>query len=417
MRPSQLTVKFEAVSQFTVKFEAISQLTIKFEAVSQFTVKFETVSQLSVNPMHTLLEVCGLTICLFFVFSQALNDTSYPPVATLDLQIAVTVLYAISFIVAMVGNVLVLLIIWKKPETRTTISYLFLNMTISDFLVALIVMPYSVAFYFRNYKWPLGAFGDLLCKLCNFGFTTSISASVLTLMFIAFNRYFAVVHPLQRRIALQNPKVATIIIWVTSFAIVSPFLGVATNQSPTDAGNCVLDWKQLGIDGMLPVQIAFIFFAVVLFLIPLSVMAVLYSIIGIKLHHHKTPGNVQAGALERARAANRKVIRVTASIVAAFGICYFPMHFQHVFVWCFPVFEYSSLVLMMLCFWFGHLNSAVNPCMYIAFDTKMRKAFLELIGKHKNSRPAIPVFAKAKVLNQTKRSLNAEGKEVYDTKF
>ena len=56
--------------------------------------------------------------------------------------IVMTVLYAITIIVAFTGNGFLIYIVWKKPEVRSLTSFMFVNMTIADLLVTLVVMPW-----------------------------------------------------------------------------------------------------------------------------------------------------------------------------------------------------------------------------------------------------------------------------------
>ena len=51
---------------------------------------------------------------------------------------------------------MVLYILAKKPNTRTMIAFLFVNLSVADLLLTVFVVPVSVAFYFRNAKWVEG---------------------------------------------------------------------------------------------------------------------------------------------------------------------------------------------------------------------------------------------------------------------
>ena len=55
--------------------------------------------------------------------------------------IVMTVIYAITMLVAFAGNSFLIYIVWKKPEVRSLTSFIFVNMAIADLLVTLVVMP------------------------------------------------------------------------------------------------------------------------------------------------------------------------------------------------------------------------------------------------------------------------------------
>ena len=59
--------------------------------------------------------------------------------------IVLTVLYAITMLVAFAWNGFLIYIVWKKPEVRSLTSFIFVNMAIADLLVTLVVMPWSIS--------------------------------------------------------------------------------------------------------------------------------------------------------------------------------------------------------------------------------------------------------------------------------
>ena len=63
-----------------------------------------------------------------------------------------TVLYAVTMIAAFSGNMFLIYIVWKKPEVRSLTSFMFVNMAVADLLVTLVVMPYSIAYFYTNDK-------------------------------------------------------------------------------------------------------------------------------------------------------------------------------------------------------------------------------------------------------------------------
>ena len=80
--------------------------------------------------------------------------------------IVMTVLYAITMIVAFTGNGFLIYIVWKKPEVRSLTSFMFVNMAIADLLVTLVVMPWSISIIYTDGLWIIpGVFGKVMCKL------------------------------------------------------------------------------------------------------------------------------------------------------------------------------------------------------------------------------------------------------------
>ena len=110
--------------------------------------------------------------------------------------IVMTVIYAITMLVAFAGNSFLIYIVWKKPEVRSLTSFIFVNMAIADLLVTVVVMPWSISAMYTDGLWMIpGVFGKVMCKGAVYTAFVTITASVLCLTFMAIDRYYAIVHP------------------------------------------------------------------------------------------------------------------------------------------------------------------------------------------------------------------------------
>ena len=89
---------------------------------------------------------------------------------------------------------------------RNPINYLLLNLAISDILFALFIAPKIIVSF--NMSHPDGLAGVVLCKLLtggNMAWVAGVS-SIVTLVAIAFERYYAVVYPIAREKNLSRRK-------------------------------------------------------------------------------------------------------------------------------------------------------------------------------------------------------------------
>ena len=112
--------------------------------------------------------------------------------------LSLTVLYVITMIVALAGNTLLIYIVWKKPETRNLTSFLFVNMAVADLLVVVFQMPVSITHF---YVFGSSEFVQVFtCRFLYYAVYVSTIASIFCLTVMAFDRYFAVVHPFRRSI-------------------------------------------------------------------------------------------------------------------------------------------------------------------------------------------------------------------------
>ena len=285
------------------------------------------------------------------------------------LALSMTVLYVITMIVALAGNTLLIYIVWSKPRTRNLTSFLFVNMAVADLMVAVFQMPVSIThFYVVGSSDFLHTFN---CRFLYYAVHVSTIASIFCLTVMAFDRYFAVVHPFRRSIWFRKPKIITPIIWISSMALMS----IAPVAIKLVRGKCRLD-----------IYLLFPFYAyffAVGFLLPLAVMSVLYTIVARKLWLHEVPVDHNQQEQEIPK---KKVIRMLIIVVAVFAVCWLPMHVYqmddgvHIVVSRYTRgTDWVPYVIIYICYWFSQANSAINPWLYIGLNGKMNAAFKDMI--------------------------------------
>ena len=64
-----------------------------------------------------------------------------------------TVAYSIIFPAALLGNIIVIYLVYKLPSMRHLTNMLLVNMCVANLLVTLFAMPYSVLYVFLQYHW------------------------------------------------------------------------------------------------------------------------------------------------------------------------------------------------------------------------------------------------------------------------
>jgi len=76
----------------------------------------------------------------------------------------IIVSYSIIFLISIFGNSLVCYIIFSTRQLRTVTNYYIANLTVSDLMMTLINIPFTIARLLLD-DWP---FGELLCKCVPF---------------------------------------------------------------------------------------------------------------------------------------------------------------------------------------------------------------------------------------------------------
>ena len=275
-----------------------------------------------------------------------------------------SIVYIVTTIVALAGNTLLIYIVWKKPATRNLTSFLFVNMAVADLLVAVFQMPITIAyFYFHQIQIP--------CEFLYYPAFVSSAASIFCLTVMAFDRYFAVVHPFRSSIWFRKPKIITPVVWISSMALMS----VAVVVFKFIDGACRFDVTVIS-------PLAFWSYILVLaYLLPLAIISILYIIVAANLWLHQVPVDRDASVNRRRQEIpKKKVIRMLIIVVVVFAVCWLPVH----------VYQMDDSVkmgaswpyaLIYFSYWFSQANSAINPWLYIGLNGKMKAAFTKMIRR------------------------------------
>ena len=293
--------------------------------------------------------------------------------------IILTVMYAITMLIAFMGNIFLIYIVWKKPEVRSLTSFMFVNMAVADLLVTVIVMPVSIAHFHTDGKWLIpGIFGEITCRAFPYFAYATLTASILCLTCMAIDRYYAIVHPFRRHLWFRKPKLIVPLVWILSVASMS-FAPVIFTVSAANS-NCEPNFHFLG-DEAKAIRGVFLYLLVLNYLLPLSAISVLYTITARKLWLHNAPGDHHlAHNREQQEITKRRVVRMLIIVVTVFALCWLPGQVFHLIIAITAGNLVMPQILMNLCFWFGHANSAINPWLYIFLSSKIKAAFARMVG-------------------------------------
>ena len=141
------------------------------------------------------------------------------------LKIGQTVALSLILVVSLVGNSLIVLIVYKTPTLRKPINMLIANMAMSDLLYPIFLFPVRLAEWHAG-SWLIGGtLGQALCKIYVFFADFSSLVSIQSLVLITVDRFVAVVVPL--RSPLVSRKLCLFFIvatWIVAMAVHSPYL-------------------------------------------------------------------------------------------------------------------------------------------------------------------------------------------------
>lgn len=209
-------------------------------------------------------------------------------------------LYIIFIILAIFGNLLIILVISFNNFMRKPTNYFILNLAVCDLAIVFSCMWVQVVLTLNKF-WTLGKF---FCKFNTFLQMVSIIASVLTLASISCDRYFGIAHPFKTIITKKRSFCIITSIWTFSILISIPSFIYRTYTErkwadftethcddigwPTallvDANGCALKKIQ-------PIKrIYYTAVILLLFFIPILIMSITYSFLIYKLSKKQVLG-------------------------------------------------------------------------------------------------------------------------------
>ena len=223
--------------------------------------------------------------------------------------------------------------------------------------------------------------GTITCKALFYVIPVSIAATVLTMLIISIDRFYAVFYPLREKL-FRKPRVLSAIIWILSIALMIPYPFFYQVQ-PDPARNvhtCVQVWPwedpndPTFKETYRVLEIFHICVFVILYVLPLFIMAIVYSLICRKLWRRIIPGNRTDRNRIAAKISKRRVVRQLMIILVVFAVCWFPTYVNHYLWYVRPEHGHSlPLEIYFVFFWLAHANSAINPCLYVILSGNFRR--------------------------------------------
>ena len=313
-----------------------------------------------------------------------------------QLLLARKILYTLISILIIMGNTLVLLATWRDRSLHQPNKYLVACLAVADLLVGIFIGPAMVCGLSVDQK----SLHDMSIHLCRFMVwidSLAIAASVLTLTFISFERYFKISKPLQYRSRMTTSKSFKIIfiIWLISAAL-------TTYSATPDSGvNEILISASFHCrtDNNTPSKTAAwgISLSVILFLL-VTVMLTMYVRIFVVAHKRQKMlrngelGETSTGQNQRSvLRQDLKIVRMLLIVAGVFCFCWLPRTIWHLLLQYYPNFvdsnswslgylyrmtTFESLVRLL-----ALSNSLCNPIIYACLDQTYREAFKSLFKK------------------------------------
>lgn len=287
-------------------------------------------------------------------------------------QIGLRVAFALLVTVNLVGNSMVCLVVLRNRSMRNAMNYLLVSLACADMMVAIFIAPQYI--FLHTYNHPQGLSGDYLCKFLTGGnlMWTGGVVSLVSLIAIAFERYFAVLYPHDEKRRISKTKLKFIIptCWVFAFIWNFPLFLLLKYDEVIDF--CYEDWPSSPVWYMNAYSLGWL---IVIGIIPLTIMASLYSRVVINLWVRTSqPVELTQRAVIKSR---KRVTKMVLIVTVVCAVCWLPNLI--VYVLDFYGMDSHGGIVHTTTVVLVTLNSAVNPIVYCFQSKRFRRCVKALL--------------------------------------
>jgi neuromedin U receptor 1 len=214
------------------------------------------------------------TLTFFGPVGMAFYDDGNVLDETHSVKILLSLFLGISMVLGIVGNVCTCAVIARDKTMRTPTNCYLFNLAITDLLFALFV-PIEIYIIWLPDMYPFGEEG---CRLHFFFYDCLSNCNVLTIAAFTVERYIVVSKPFMRQKMTLKSRVFKIIgiIWVVAFFFCVPDLFYIELLERKKYVYCYVTVSD-------PVKIVVAMEQLVFFVMPMSIIFLLYVLIALKL--------------------------------------------------------------------------------------------------------------------------------------
>jgi len=295
--------------------------------------------------------------------------------AFLSVKIPFIVVYIVLFIIAIIGNLLIVWIVFKDRRLKTTTNYLIVNMAISDLISAAFGFPTLIVHQYFDQRWLIGGvLGNILCKMTAYLINVAFPVSTCSCVGVAIDRYYAVAHPTNK--PLRKIKYTIAGIWIVSGIINMGYLYWVVLQEDGELQTCRGDSKiYQTYRRIVDITTAGL---------PALVVTTMYAIIVYKLYHLRVPGKQLDDKVRRREQQNKKVLKMSVTIV---GMLYLSFGFYIIIQTLFSSgkFNYLSTSTKLILYYVSlvmlQMSLVYNFFINVIFNAIYRENVKKMISK------------------------------------
>lgn len=291
----------------------------------------------------------------------------------LSVQVVLILAYSTIIVLGVLGNSLVIYVIYRFKTLRTVTNFFIANLAVADLLVNTLCLPFTLVYTLQG-EWK---FGSTLCFLLPYAQGLAVHVSTVTLNVIALDRHRCIVYHLETRMRKDVCFGVIALTWVLSAVLASPLAIFREYGSFTLDGHtiqvCTEKWPGKNTDG----TVYSISMLILQYFLPLSIISFAYAHIWSKLRGHVSPAENASASSER-HARRRKTTKMLVTMVVVFAVSWLPFHaFQLATDIDSSVLDMRDFRLLYTVFHVVAMCSTfANPLLYGWMNRNYRAAFL-----------------------------------------
>lgn len=331
--------------------------------------------------------------------AESAQDATTQTSFTVDLQAPGYCVFGSIFLFSVTGNTLVMLTVLLLRKMKTVPMIFIANLAACDLTTTVSSIAFDLPMEELGY-WP---YGPVLCKIIYPLATFSTNAAALTLVAISIDRYISIICPLNLQYRITRGRCLKMIlaIYCISALAVVPYAVFLSLLEDEVGPHCAENWPE----GYNLAKIYTVFLFVLQYGLPLLIMSVIYTLIGLKLCKntgkaaalssgqsrynrpagHKLEHSASAAmeiALLKRKRQNEKTAKMFLFVVVIFLIFMMPHqllwlsydYFSHT-----QAFKVNEAVIVFVCRAFTYANSVLNAIIYGVCNGNFRRGCLSII--------------------------------------
>ncbi|XP_045168470.1 neuromedin-K receptor-like isoform X2 [Mercenaria mercenaria] len=279
---------------------------------------------------------------------------------------------SISMLCAVIGNLMVIVVVFRHKGMQTRTNMFLVNLAIADFLVGILLAPFSLTTLISE-KW---IFGEVMCNINGFMNAVCFITSIHTLMYISIHKYVSITRPFSR--ILNHWKIlimsAAAWLWAIICAILTMFV-LSKVVSKPGAMQCGPEYPRN--------QLEYLHHVIITgtnIVIPLAIMTFAYARMYCEFRSHaKRLRQNSTLQTDQILAQQIQVTKTLFIVLACFMLCWL------------PYFAYSSYVSTIkdkskilawanpAAYCFMYMNSGCNPIIYAWRSPSFREGYKEIL--------------------------------------